>query len=160
MPLPKLEIKIAQSAYAVSEPETAKTVVTQGGLPRQRLDFLDANVLINVQWELGPTKSEELVNFYYNDAKEGGAAFLIDLMLDTFEQTEYTAFIVPGSFSLDEVEGLTYRYSAKLEVAPAQINEDTDNAIMFVYESYSITGDGMFELLSELVNEDLPEATT
>ena len=115
MALPKCLVPPERSGYAATPGASVVTNQLDGGLGRYRADQAGASAQITVQWSVGRNDYAYLMAFKRQYEFQ---AFLIDLILDSPDALEYTAFIVPSTWNLNSQSGVTYIVQATLEVAP------------------------------------------
>ena len=89
--------------------------------------------LIRVSWTTNARGYEYLIAFYFTGIREAALPFRITLVLDNSAPAEYVAVMIPGSFSLDSVEGLTFRVSCDLEVVTNPRDAGADAAILAAF---------------------------
>lgn len=154
----KLVIPPDQSGYAATYGSGVKRTELDGGLSRYRLDILNQSSLVNCSWTINREEYNYLVAFNRIYEKNGGDAFLIDLILDTQEPTEYIAHIVPGSFQLASQKGTGYTITAQLEVEASEHDYEYDQALIDIYGAYGSSEKAIIvlNLLHELVHFRLP----
>jgi hypothetical protein len=126
----KCMVSPSQAGYSAQPGNEAIAVQLDGGAPRVRADQLGGAYLITVQWTIGPEDFDYLMAFYRTGTKKASLPFTIDLLLDSAEITEYTAYIVPGSWKFSGKQGLTYTIDAQLTVLPLPVDEVGDNLLL------------------------------
>lgn len=151
----KLLLAPSQAGYSATDGAAALEAALSGGMPRSRLDFLGAIARVEAQWSVGPADFQYLRAFFRTGSGQTSEPFLIDLVLDDFELTEYTAKFVPGSLRITKVVGQTTSCSAQLHVQPQPIDEDLDNAILDSYEIYGSGGSDFYAQLAQFANFDI-----
>lgn len=149
-----------QAGYSISDgPATVISYKLDGGTSRYRRDTIGATNRVEVQWALEGTDYDAFMLFVKDDLQQGSLPFTIDLLLDQAEMTNHSAQIIPGTLRVTSVTGYIVVVSASLEAYPVD-DDDTDEAIVMLYEEYG-GEEGVAALLaalSQLVNEDLPDA--
>jgi len=148
----KLLNPVGQEGFSFSEPKTTIQQQVDGGASRFRSDLDDASYLVSVKWKVNPTGLETIQEFFSDNE---ALPFLIDLTIDYHFKQEYTAYFVTDSFSLDTVDGLTFEFSAQLEVMSNDTDTDYDLGLLEIFSSYPDGDFGALNLLAKLVNIDL-----
>lgn len=145
------------SGYSVTPGSEVIGTKLDGGASRTRVDILNAASTVTCQWTLGPEDYEYLRMFYSLNVYNGGEQFLIDLILDSAELTEYRAKIIPDTWKLVSQSGLQYVVSCNLEIeAIVQDYEYLTGIIMLMTEYGSLQeANTVLNLLEKLVNYDL-----
>lgn len=155
----KLLVTPEQANYGVEFGNEVLSAQLSGGASRTRRDFIGAVATVTVSWTIGINDARYLQAFYRTATANASLPFLIDLVLDNPDLSEYQAKFVPGTFKLNGVSGLTTSYSANLEVKPHVPDVDDDNLLMDAYEAF---GDesvfDFFDLLADFVNVQFPAA--
>lgn len=155
MAMAKFAIPPDNSQYSVTDGKEVVATQLDGGAARYRRDIIGATSSVNVTWILGTNDYKYLRSFYRGITEKGAKPFLIDLILDEFELTEYKAYFIPGSLQLTQQKGLAYWISAQLEVYP---NEDTDNGnFALMYNAMGRDWQKLEDKLNSIVNEDWPQ---
>lgn len=124
---PKCVIPPERSGYAGTPGVDVVSTALDGGLGRYRADQLGCSEQVTVQWSVGKADYNYLRAFF-RQYKAG--PFLIDLILDFADATEYTAFFVPGTWTLNSNVGITFVVQATLEVAPLPPDANGDAIIL------------------------------
>lgn len=134
----KLKLHPDKSGYAVDlqNGETLEAML-DGGLPRVRLDVLNASKLVNVQWITDIQGYDYLNAFHRLKTRIGSLPFTIDLVLDISAVVEYTAQFKANSLKLTQQSGATYYVSAQLYVTPifSETQDTDDQATMDAWEA-------------------------
>lgn len=154
----KLSIPPNQSGYAVTNGSGVKRTELDGGSGRYRRDILNQASLVNCSWTINRDDYDYLMAFFRINERDGGAGFLIDLILDNWQPTEYVAHVVPGSWGLGSQAGTGYTINAQLEVEPIQPDYEYDQSIIDSVEAFGGIREAIeaFNLLHKLVHHDLP----
>jgi hypothetical protein len=123
--LNKLSLRPDQAGYAISMPTGVLMAQLDGGAPRTRRDVIGAWIPVQVQWS-----GDAQVLSYIQQALRycevnGGAHFLIDLIIDSGLISEREAMFVPGTLKLGGVEGNNNVLTAQLMVAPDLLADNT-----------------------------------
>lgn len=127
MALPKCLVPPERSGYQATPGASVVTNQLDGGLGRYRADQAGASAQITVQWSVGRSDYAYLMAF---KRQYEAQSFLIDLILDSPDALEYTAFIVPGTWNLNSQSGVTYIVQATLEVAPLPADPQGDAILL------------------------------
>jgi hypothetical protein len=137
MPLPTLTLAPDQASYSAGTAENEiLSVKLDGGFSRYRRDILKSSFSVSVQWSVGPTEYSYLRAFYRNSINSGLNAFYINLIIDGPALDVYEAHFVPGSFSLQSINGYQHVVAATLEVKPNEADTVYDATLVFMYEQY------------------------
>lgn len=152
MTLPKMLLTPAYSGFSASPAADTLQAQLDGGPSRFRLNQTGAAVTVQVQWGLTRNGFNYLEAFFR--LLPGSMPFLIDLIIDNADLTEYTARLVPGSKQLAGVQGLQRIVTAQLEVKPTRSDPAVDAAIVALYGAYGEAGRSVLDRLAQLVNED------
>lgn len=113
----KITLPVTESGYSIVEGNEALFADFGSGRTNFRAGKDGLVSRVKVQWTLDRTSYTTFRTFYSNQGK-GSIPFLIDLLMDQSTLTEHVASFVPGSITLQAVDGLTYIVSAELAVAP------------------------------------------
>jgi hypothetical protein len=155
----KLGLIPDQASYSTKDGTEVLSAQFEGGPPRYRRDVLGASSRVTVSWTLDASAYQYLRTFHRTAIGKGADWFLIDLLLDDADLAEYQAHFVPGSFGLQSRQGRAFVAGAELDVIPNATDQDYDDAVLMLFDEYGWGRGGterLFELLSELVNQDLP----
>ncbi len=120
MTLPKLKLAPAAASYVFTMPTGLLQAELDGGPPRTRLDMTGGWIMVSCQWEGDSSVLKYLQQTYRYYEANGGAHFLVDMVIDEGELIEREATYVKGSAHLVSVQGLLYTWGANLLVAPIQ----------------------------------------
>ena len=113
----KLKLTPDQESYQATDGEDVIVSKVGGGQPRYRLDLLNSDAKIEVQWTLSPSEYQ-YIRAFYNYCNKGADAFLMDLILEDSGLAEYVVRIIPGTWKLTSVKGATFKVKCTLSVAP------------------------------------------
>ncbi|QZA70462.1 minor tail protein [Erwinia phage AH03] len=154
----KISIPPDQSGYTVANGTGVKSTLLDGGLGRYRLDILNASSTVSCAWTVNRSEYDYLMAFFRVNEKNGGAAFLIDLILDTHLPEERTARLIPASWGLTQQAGTGYTVGCQLEVEAIPSDEDYDQSLVDVIGAYDSAEKAIIimNLLHKLVHYDLP----
>lgn len=145
-----------QATYDVTDATQVVSVQLDGGMSRTRADIENGTSIVTAEWSIDPAQYQYLRAFYRTASQNASEPFNIDLILDQPGLTTHVATFVAGSMKLASQAGLTYVVTASLEVQPVVQNDDLNNSIMDMFESY---GEYSYIVLNELekfVNFELP----
>jgi hypothetical protein len=118
MTLPKLSLAPSQESYTFTMPTGVLEANLDGGPPRTRLDVVGQYIPVTCQWDADSNVLQYLQQAYRYCEANGGAHFLIDLVVDQGTLTEREAMFMPGTAKLQSVQGNAYIWGAVLLVAP------------------------------------------
>jgi hypothetical protein len=152
----KLALQPDQDNYQATDGPKQVYSRLDGGLGKLRADYVNGVYMVEVQWTVGPGDFQYLQTFY-SVTNRGVDAFLIDLILTSFELREYTARIVPGTWRLAAIRGEATTIKARLEVVPDPPDTELDEGLVVTYESFGDEGATAYDLLRVLVNVTMPE---
>lgn len=152
MTLAKFSIQPDYSNYTSQDGKESISTQLDGGAGRYRQDVLNASYNVTVSWTFTRAKYLYFRSFYKAAVERGSLPFLIDLLIDeATELMEYTAYFVPGSVRLSQLQGHMFKVDAQLEVIPHDYGDGYFNGNILLYAMF---GEDMFEhdLVEELVN--------
>lgn len=90
-----------------------------GGMPRQRANVIgDMSRLVSVTYVCDRSEYEYLVKFIRQNVADDCPLIDIDLLITESTLLEHQALIVPDTFALDAIDGLTFTCSMQLQVIP------------------------------------------
>ena len=154
MTLPKLVLDIDRDQYSIVPGAEVEEVQVEAGPPWRRRDFFGATHQVSLQLVLEPFAYTYLMAFWRTTLGKGTLPFLIDLIIDTSELSEYQATLVGGKLSTT-INGDAYLVTGMLSVLRAPDEADNDDAIIALFGAF---GDGALtalDLLAHLVNVDM-----
>ena len=156
----KISIPPDQSGYTVSNGSGIKSTKLDGGLGRYRLDILNNSSSVTCAWTVNRAEYNYLMAFFRVNEKKGGAAFLIDLILDNYYPEERTARLIPGSWGLTQQSGTGYVVGCQLEVEAIETDSEYDQGLIDVIGAYGSDEKAqvIMNLLHKLIHQDLPVA--
>lgn len=154
----KLSITPDEAGYSAATGEETLRVQLDGGAGRYRRDILGASSSVEVQWTIGPTEYAYLKTFSRVATAQGALPFLIDLILDEPFPVEHEARIIPGSFSLASVQGMTYTVRASLEVTPNAPDDEYDEGLLLIVGEYGEDAGLILLSFEEIANVDMPRS--
>jgi hypothetical protein len=125
MTLNKLVLLPDQESYQIQMPTGILEAQLDGGAPRTRADIIGNWITVNVQWTGDAQVLGYLQQAYRYCEANGGAHFLIDLILDNGLLSEREAMFGHGSFKLVSTRGDQYVVGATLRVAPDLVADAT-----------------------------------
>jgi hypothetical protein len=156
----KLRFAPSLSSYATRPGSPVVGTELDGGMGAYRQDILNPADKVSCQWVLrSKTEYQQFVIFYKGPAKEGAAVFLMDLVIDDPDPVERTCRFLPGTFSLDSIQGNVHIVSAQLEVEPIYYDPAYWDTLQMLVESYGDleTASPVLNQLEILINVDFPE---
>lgn len=115
----KLNINPISASYTFAE--SAQTLHTSlpGGLPRQRADMIGGmSRLVSATFVCGQAEYEYIVQFVRQNVADDSPLIQIDLLITDSGLLEFDAYIVPDTFALDSVDGITFTCTMQLQVIP------------------------------------------
>lgn len=113
----KLQASPERANYALGDSHD-KLQINYGLGSRFRRNLFNTYRLVTVNWVASRSTYSFLAQAYRAFINSGGAPFLMDLLIDTTDLTEYECEFVTGSFKLDRVSALTFYVSATIRVRP------------------------------------------
>lgn len=155
MPLPKLVLRPENSSYTVKDGVEVASTALDGGASRRRLDQLGSVYSVNASFVLNSNQYQYLRSFYKTVTASGSLPFLIDLIINEPDLTEYTAYFVEGSLQLQYQKGLTYSASCSFEVLPNPIDAEFDQSFVDFYALYGENYQSIFDMLEYIANHAL-----
>lgn len=158
MSLVKFRYSPESASYAVEDPAEVVLVKLDGGAGRYRRDKLNSSSHVTVRWLFGREEYRYFRAFYRSLLGRGSDPFLIDLIIDYAEMTEYTAHFVPGSVHLSEQMGFSYIVTAQLEVTSLLVDDDTEVYYVYMINEFGEGWQSNEDDLNTIVNSDLPAA--
>ncbi len=155
----KINFQPNRPAYSMTR--GGKVVGTQldGGLARYRQDQVNAASLVQCQWVLTSRYDyDRFMDFFEGVAREGAVRFLMDLVIDYGDPTEYVCNFVPDTFNLVSINGNVHTVTAQIQAKPLQIDLDYRAALWMIDNEYGSLDDGLDVInhLNQFVNIDLP----
>lgn len=93
------------SSYSATHGFGLLSTDVDGGMPRNRLDQVNAPHTVNVLWKLDVEEYEELAFFFRRTVRGGALPFTMDLIIDRGGLTRYECQLIPASFRLTEARG-------------------------------------------------------
>ena len=113
----KLQLTPDQANYQFAASNDVIRTKVAGGAARYRLDQLNSDQGVDIQFTLNPTEYQYLRAFY-KYCGLGADPFLMDLILETPDLQEYVAHFRPNTWKLTAVKGNSYTVKMTLDVAP------------------------------------------
>lgn len=151
----KFPIPPDKASYTAAIGNSVIAVNTASGAPRMRRDMFGAYAAVTVQWTCGPDDYRYINAFYRIAANEGSTPFVIDLILDYPEPTEYEVYFKPDSLRLASHSGMTYIMTASLMVKPIAMTQN-DSDFMYIYENFGSDFPKYEDILDRIINVELP----
>lgn len=153
MSLPVLALMANSDGYQVLTGKSTLGVQLDGGMGRYRKDQLGASSTVQVTYTLSNNGYNYLLAFYRTTLEEGSAPFQAGLLFETADVTQYCCHIIPGTFSLPRIQGLTYTVTMNLEVTSISPPASTaDLALVLAYDTYGENTNSVLNQLAYLVN--------
>lgn len=112
----KLARKPDSTSYSFKDRAEVVNTGLDGGLGRNRRDLIGVHPIVDVTWVVPPSWYSYICAFFRANARNGGEAFQLDLILETAAITEYDVKLVPGSFRLTNKKADSYTVTAQVEV--------------------------------------------
>ena len=128
----KLNIPPDRASYSAKQENGIISVKLEGGVSRYRKDLEGVSKIVNVRWFVRDDGYDYLWAFYDTATNSGALPFLIDLILENSNMTEYEAYF-STPLSLSSQSGDSYTLSSKLEVKPLPIDHVGNLAIIEGY---------------------------
>jgi len=115
----KLTLNPISASYTFAEPAQTLHQSLPGGMPRQRADMVGGmSRLISATFVCGQTEYEYLVQFVRQNIADDCPQIQIDLLITDSGLLEFNAYIVPDTFALDSIDGITFTCSLQFQVIP------------------------------------------
>lgn len=115
----KLNLFPISASYTFAEPAQTLHQSLPGGLPRQRANVIgDMSRLVSITYVCDRSEYEYLVKFIRQNVADDCPLIDIDLLITESTLLEHQALIVPDTFALDAIDGLTFTCSMQLQVMP------------------------------------------
>lgn len=115
----KLNFNPISASYTFAEPAQTLHQSLPGGLPRQRADMIGGmSRLVSATFVCGQAEYEYLVRFIRQNIADDCSLIQIDLLITDSELLEFNAYIVPNTFALDSIDGITFTCSMQFQVIP------------------------------------------
>lgn len=124
-----------QESYTTLASAVTLSAGLEGGLGRYRKYIFGGTETVTVQWTLSDDDYQTLMTFYITTIEDGTDAFNIQLIIDTGSLQTYLVNIIPNTFNLAAVQGLTYTVQAQLDVTLQAVNSAADLALVAAYEA-------------------------
>ena len=144
----RLKIAPDKDGYGWNEPEGIVFTDTAGGFPKTRLDTPNAPYLIDLQWTVNENGANFLLAFHRRNKLR---SFVIPLIVESVEPSDYTARFVPKSFRYDGCTGLTHFFSAQVYALPVPVASCPDELILQLNECFDCKPGDMFCELESLL---------
>lgn len=125
-----------QNSYGTDLSQDSIGVKLAGGSMRLRADQFGAASTVRASWLLGPQDWTEFQAFWQFSTQRGALPFLSDLIVDSPYPLQYMTRMVPGTYRVDQVKGLSVRVSMQLEV---EFNEFTIATALFSNTGSQVT---------------------
>jgi hypothetical protein len=127
-------VALIADGYTTAPPQTEVIrTALDGGSGRYRSDIIGGTTLVNVTWMVDGGGYQFLWSFFRNRTSRGADAFLIDLVIEAPDLTEYTAHFIPGTFHLASVVADIYIVTAQLEVEAVDADDLYDSSVVDVW---------------------------
>lgn len=115
----KLNFNPISASYTFAEPAQTLHQSLPGGLPRQRADMIGGmSRLVSATFVCGQAEYEYLIRFIRQNIADDCSLIQIDLLITDSELLEFNAYIVPNTFALDSIDGITFTCSMQFQVIP------------------------------------------
>lgn len=125
-----------QNSYGTDFSQDAIGVKLAGGSMRLRADQFGAASQVNASWLLDAADWSTFQSFWQFDTARGAKPFLADLVVDAPYPLQYMVRLVPSTYRVDQVRGLSVRVSMQLEV---EQNEFTIATALFANTGSQVT---------------------
>ncbi|GEA08488.1 hypothetical protein KUL42_32490 [Alteromonas sp. KUL42] len=153
----KLVLSPLQSAYSIEDGNETHRIELDGGLGRYRKDIIGASNKVTASWLLDANEYAYLRAFYRTTTKSGSVSFLVDLIINYADVSEYEAFFMPESLRLDGIEGGMFKCSATLEVKQKKPEEDIDEALVMIFNAFGSDTSSTISIIEHFANNTLIE---
>jgi hypothetical protein len=155
----KLILVPEASGYTSTDGQSSIRIALAGGAGRNRLDKIGASKTVNASWSMNQSEYQYWRSFYRTVTKEGALPFTCDLLSeDGTGVKEHVCSFIPGTVTMPNQIGLNYVQQAQLEVTPLPINEDSDNAVVLIFEITNGDANGWYAALEKLATVTIPQA--
>lgn len=154
--LPVMALTPSLDGYAVQRGPSVLRSQPGFGPSAFRLDRFNTASRMTVGWNVGPADFDYLMAFYYTAIAEGALPFRIESVLDHPDPRQLKAKLVPGSFGLGSIKGMTFSVRADIDVQPVT-SPDYDSGVLTAYDAFGEDWVADLGLLERLVNVDMPE---
>lgn len=115
----KLNINPISASYTFAEPAQTLHQSLPGGMPRQRAGLIgDMSRLVSATFVCNQIEYDYIVQFVRQNIADDCPLIEIDLLISGAVLVEHTALIVPDTFALDSIDGITFTCSIQLQVMP------------------------------------------
>lgn len=122
----KLQLQISSASYTFAEPSQLLSQPLPGGLSKTRLDIVGGmSRLINITYECNGSEYKYLVNFIRRNIAFDYEPIQLDLIISQGILQEYNATIVPDTFKLDAVDGVSFTCSFQVHAIPLDTEPNT-----------------------------------
>jgi hypothetical protein len=145
-----------EATYGVRFQSGVIYVGLEGGVGRTRKDFDGASRIVDVSFFTNDLGYQYLVSFFETIIDQGAIPFEIDLLIDNNALEEYSAIMIPGSFSLDRSSGTSHTVSMQLEVEPQFVDDDYNSSYFDLYSAYGDDTLNWLNTLEFLTNTTMP----
>jgi hypothetical protein len=153
--LPVMALTPSTSGYSVSRGDTVLSARPGMGPSAQRLDYFNTPSTLAVHWNVGPADFNYLCAFYWTAIREGALPFLIEAVLDHPDPRQLAAKMIPGSFALSGLSGMTYSVDAQVDVVPI-LSADYDAEVLMLWDELGADWEDWMIDLARLVNVEMP----
>ena len=115
----KLILAPEQRGYSLQEGSSGiVSAILDGGASFYREGYEGTVVRLSLSWVCDGAEYRYMRAFHRVGTAEGALPFLIDLFVDDMDLTQHIARFVPGSWTLDSVEGEAFNVRASIEAQP------------------------------------------
>jgi len=122
----KLNISPISASYTFAEPAQTLHQSLAGGLPRQRADMLGGiSRLVSTTFVCNQVEYEYLIRFIRQNIADDCPLIQIDMLVTDSGLLELNAYIVPNTFAIDSIDGITFTCSMQLQVIPLDSESTT-----------------------------------
>lgn len=152
--LNKLNIPLQQGGFLSKDYEEVISTTLDGGRGIYRRGPASPLMHVTAKWALDQIDYYYLRNFYRSITINGAFPFLIDIIYDSGSLVECLAYFIPGTFKLNEIDGLRYVVDAELEVYRKKTSELIEILITTFDEMYGSQDNTLviFDLLNQINN--------
>lgn len=125
----KVKFNSQREGYAVSLGDDVIRQQLKGGRGRYYIDVKRNTHTVDVNWKLSRIDYDKMMAFW-RVYQNKPAAFLVDLVIDKGEPTEYQANFIPSTFKPQEINGNLFQITAQLEIVQANNDLNADEALI------------------------------
>ncbi|MCS3505019.1 hypothetical protein [Achromobacter sp. JUb104] len=161
---PVMPFRPLQAGYGPNLGDGSQRISLEGGSGRYRAGVQGAPHMVPVTYVVFGEEYDVLMGFWRNMRRLGGGPFYADLIIDSSTSRRYVAHFMPGTARPVPIGGNGWTVTFQLEVDSLPEFDDATLdywgslvTMLSIYGSVPAAKE-ILDLLSKLVNEDLPYA--